>query len=103
MVVKASGYGHKIIDGDQVIYTSQEAMAADVKSLMKMLGKSAEMLSELINVSPEEIVHDLYEISGCDMMREAFNTVLAKQNKTLCIQTRTEKAFNDAKQKLNND
>lgn len=87
------GYGHKIIDGDKVVYTSPEAIAADMTSILRMFDKSVEMLSELINVEPEDIVHDLYDISGCNMMREAFNAVLAKQGKNGYIPTLTETAF----------
>lgn len=91
------GYGHKIIDGDKVIYTSQEAMAADMTSILRMFNKSVELLSELIDIEPEDIVHDLYDISGCNMMREAFNAVLARQGKNGYIPTLTETAFNAAR------
>lgn len=87
------GYGHKIIDGDKVVYTSPESITADMTSIFRMFNKSVEMLSELINVEPEDIVHDLYDISGCNMMREAFNAVLAKQGKNGYILTLTETAF----------
>lgn len=95
------GYGHKIIDGDKLIYTSQEAMAADIISIIKMFDKSVELLSKLIGIPPEDIIHDLYEISGCDMMREAFNAVLAKQGKDGYIPTLTETAFDYTVDKLN--
>ena len=101
MQVVGCGYGHKIIDGDKVTYTSSEAMAADMKNILRMLNKSVEMLSELISVEPEDIVHDLYDISGCNVMREAFNAVLAKQGKNGYIPTLTETAFDTAKHKLN--
>lgn len=94
MQVVGCGYGHKIIDGDQIIYTSQEAVVADMKNILRMFNKSVELLSNLIDVKPEDIVHDLYDISGCNMMREAFNAVLAKQGKNGYIPTLTETAFN---------
>ena len=87
------GYGHKIIDGDKIIYTSQEAIVADMTNIFRMFNKSVELLSELIDVKPEDIVHDLYDISGCNMMREAFNAVLTKQGKNGYIPTLTETAF----------
>lgn len=87
------GYGHKIIDGDKVVYTSQEAIATDMMSILRMFAKSVELLSELINVEPEDIVHDLYDISGCNMMGEAFNAALAKQGKNGYVPTLTETAF----------
>lgn len=101
MQVVECGYGHKIIDGDQIIYTSEEAMAADLTSIIKMFDKSVELLSKLIGIAPEDIIHDLYEISGCDMMREAFNAVLAKQGKNGYIPTLTETAFDYTMDKLN--
>lgn len=101
MQVIECGYGHKIIDGDQIIYTSEAAMAADLNSIIKMFGKSVELLSKLIGIAPEDIIHDLYEISGCDMMREAFNAVLAKQGKNGYIPTLTETAFDYTVDKLN--
>lgn len=97
MQVVECGYGHKIIDGDKIIYTSQEAVAADMTNILRMFDKSVELLSELIGIKPEDIVHDLYDISGCNMMREAFNVVLAKQGKSGYIPTLTETAFNAAR------
>lgn len=90
------GYGHKIIDGDKIIYTSQQAMAADMENIFRMFSKSVEMLSELIDIEPEDIVGDLYDISGCNMMNEAFNAVLEKQGKKVYIPTLTETAFDAA-------
>lgn len=87
------GYGHKIIDGDKTIYTSQEAMAADMTDIIKMFDKSVEMLSELIGIRPEDIVVDLYDMSGCNKMNEAIRAVLAKQGKNGYIPTLTETAF----------
>ena len=87
------GYGHKIIDGDKITYTSQEAMFADMTSILKMFNKSVELLSELIDIKPEDIVHDLYDISGCNIMEEAFNAVLARQGINERIPTLTETAF----------
>lgn len=101
MQVVGCGYGHKIIDGDEIIYTSQEAMAADIIRIIKMFDKSVELLSILIGIPSEYIIHDLYEISGCDMMREAFNAVLAKQGKDGYIPTLTETAFDYTVDKLN--
>lgn len=101
MQVVGCGYGHKIIDGNQIIYTSQEAMAADIAAIIKMFDKSVELLSKLIGIAPEDIIHDLYEISGCDMMREAFNAVLAKQGKDGYIPTLTETAFDYTMDKIN--
>lgn len=97
MQVIECGYGHKIIDGDRIIYTSQEAMAADITSIIKMFDKSVELLSQLIGIESEDIIHDLYDISGCNMMREAFNAVLAKQGKNGYIPTLTETAFDVAR------
>lgn len=97
MPVVECGYGHKIIDEDKIIYTSQEAMAADMTSILRMFNKSVELLSDLIDVKPEDIVHDLYDISGCNMMREAFNAALAKQGKNGYISTLTEIAFDAAR------
>lgn len=91
------GYGHKIMDRDKIIYTSQEAIIADMVNVGKMFNKSVELLSELIGVKPEDIVHDLYDISGCNMMREAFNAVLKKQGKYTHIPTLTETAFDAAR------
>lgn len=91
------GYGHKIIDGDKVIYTSQQAMVADMTNILRMFDKSVELLSELIDVEPEDIVRDLYDISGCNMMNEAFKAVLAKQGKNGYIPTLTETAFDVAR------
>lgn len=90
------GYGHKIIDKDVIIYTSQEAIFADMTSVIKMLNKSVEMLSELIDVEPEYLVRDLYDISGCNMMEESIKAVLAKQGKNVYLPTLTEDAFDAA-------
>lgn len=91
------GYGHKIIDGDKVVYTSQQAMAADITGILRMFDKSVELLSELIDVEPEDIVRDLYDISGCNIMNEAFKAVLTKQGKNGYIPTLTETAFDVAR------
>lgn len=90
------GYGHRIIDGDNVIYTSKEAIMADIESLCDMLNKSVEMLSELIDVKPEYIISDLYEMCGCNIWEEAIKAVLAKQGKKYYLPTLTEDAFNEA-------
>ena len=97
MQVVECGYGHKIIDGDKIIYTSQETMFADMTSILRMFSKSVELLSELIDVEPEDIVRDLYDISGCNIMNEAFKAVLAKQGKNGYIPTLTETAFDVAR------
>lgn len=97
MQVVGCGYGHKIIGGDKVVYTSQEAMTADITSILRMFNKSVELLSELIDIEPEDIVRDLYDISGCNIMNEAFKAVLAKQGKNGYIPTFTETAFDVAK------
>lgn len=97
MQVIECGYGHKIVDGDNVVYTSQEAMVADMTSIFRMFDKSVELLSELIGIKPEDIVHDLYDISGCNIMNEAFKAVLAKQGKNGYIPTLTETAFDVAR------
>lgn len=103
MQVIECGYGHKIIDGDQIIYTSQAAMAADMMSIFRMFDKSVELLSELIGIKPEDIVHDLYDISGCNIMNEAFKAVLAKQGKNGYIPTLTETAFDHTKIRLSKE
>lgn len=100
MTAYECGYGHKTIDGDKIIYTSQEAMAADMISIFKMLDKSVEMLSELINVKPKDIMSDLYDISGCNIMREALEAVLAKQGKNGYIPTLTETAFDATRRRV---
>lgn len=97
MQVVGCGYGHKIIDGDTIIYTSPDAMFADMASILRMFTKSVELLSELIDVEPEDIVHDLYDMSGCNMMKEALDAVLAKQGKNGYIPTLTETAFDAAR------
>lgn len=91
------GCGHKLIDGDNIMYTSNEAIVADMTSLCRMLNKSAEMLSELIDVEPEDIIHDLYDITGCNMMEEAMKAVLAKQGVNVFLPTLTEEAFDAAR------
>lgn len=96
------GYGHKIIDGNKVMYTSQEAMSADITSILRMFNKSVELLSELIDVEPEDIIDDLYNISGCNIMNEAIRAVLAKQSKNGYIPTLTETAFNAAIHNIRN-
>lgn len=103
MQVIECGYGHKIIDGDRIIYTSQEAMAADITSIIKMFDKSVELLSQLIGIESKDIIHDLYDISGCNMMREAFNAVLARQGKNGYIPTLTETAFDHTKIRLSKE
>ena len=73
------GYGHKLIDGDKIMYTSQEAIVADLDALCKMLNTAAKMLSELIDVKQEYIIENLYEMTGCNMWEEAMKAVLAKK------------------------
>lgn len=91
------GYGHRIIDGDTVMYTSQEAIIADLDSLCDMLNKSVEMLSELINVKPEYIMEDLYEMCGCNLWGEAIKAVLAKKGVKYYLPTLTEEHFDVAR------
>lgn len=91
------GYGHKLIDGDKIMYTSQEAIVADLASLCRMLNKSVEMLSELIDVKPEYIMEDLYDMTGCNLWEEAMNAVLAKQGKNVYLPTLTEEHFDAAR------
>lgn len=90
------GYGHKLIDGNNIMYTSNEAIVADLTSLCRMLNKSVEMLSELIDVKPEYIIEDLYEMTGCNMWEEAIKAVLAKQGENVYLPTLTEDAFDEA-------
>lgn len=71
------GYGHRTIDDDKVVYTSTDAISADLDSLCNMLNTAAKMLSELIDVKREYIIEDLYEMTGCNMWEEAIKAVLA--------------------------
>lgn len=89
------GYGHKLIDGDKIMYTSQEAIVADLDALCKMLNTAAKMLSELIDVKQEYIIEDLYEMTGCNMWEEAMKAVLAKKG-VKPLPTLTEDAFDAA-------
>lgn len=89
------GYGHKLIDGDKIMYTSQEAIVADLDALCKMLNTAAKMLSELIDVKQEYIIEDLYEMTGCNMWEEAMKAVLAKKG-VKPLPTLTEGAFDAA-------
>lgn len=89
------GYGHKLIDGNNIMYTSNEAIVTDLTALCRMLNKSVEMLSELINVKPEYIIEDLYDMTGCNLWEEAMKAVLAKQG-VKPLPTLTEDAFDAA-------
>lgn len=89
------GYGHRIIDDDKVVYTSTDAIVADLDSLCKMLNTAAKMLSELIDVKQEYIIEDLYKMTGCNMWEEAIKAVLAKKG-VKPLPTLTEDAFNEA-------
>lgn len=75
------GYGHKIVTGTEVLYTSHYAVEYDLETMMAMLSIVLNMLSELLDMPIEDIAHDVYNLSGRNMMREAFNSVL-KQNGT---------------------
>ena len=75
------GYGHKIVTGTEVLYTSYEAVEYDLETMMAMLSIALNMLSELLDMPVEDIAYDLYNLSGRNMMREAFNSVL-KENGT---------------------
>lgn len=75
------GYGHKIVTGTEVLYTSHKAVEYDLETMMAMLSIALNMLSELLDMPVEDIAHDLYDLSGKNMMREAFNSVL-KENGT---------------------
>lgn len=95
------GYGHKIIDNGQIIYTSQAAMTYDIIGLCKQLSTATKMLSELLSIPKEEVENDIYKMAGCDIMEESFKAVLMKQGKSHCIiPTLTETAFNYTKEKL---
>lgn len=89
------GYGHKLIDGDKIMYTSQEAIVADLDALCKMLNTAAKMLSELIDVKQEYIIEDLYEMTGCNIWEGAMKAVLAKKG-VKPLPTLTEDAFDAA-------
>lgn len=94
------GYGHKIVDGDSIMYTSQYALCADISGLYKQLAKAEEMLSELLSIPVEQLSEDIFDISGCNMMREAFESVLRKQGKDAYIPTITETVFEHTLSKL---
>ena len=95
------GYGHKIIDNGQIIYTSQAAMTYDMMGLYRQLSTATEMLSELLSIPKEEVENDIYKIAGCDIMEESFKAVLIKSGKGhYVIPTLTETAFNYTKEKL---
>lgn len=86
------GYGHKLIDGNNIMYSSNEAIVADLDALCKMLNTAAKMLSELIDVKQEYIIEDLYEMTGCNMWEETMKAVLAKKG-VKPLPTLTEDAF----------
>ena len=75
------GYGHKIVTGTEVLYTSHQAVEYDLGAMMAMVSIALNMLSELLDMPVEDIAHDLYNLSGNNMMHEAFNSVL-KENGT---------------------
>lgn len=89
------GYGHRIIDDEKVMYTSSDAIDADLESLCKMLNTATKMLSKLIDVKQEYIIEDLYEMTGCNMWEEAIKAVLAKKG-VKPLPTLTEDAFDEA-------
>lgn len=72
------GYGHKIVTGTEVLYTSHQAVEYDLETMMAMLSIALNMLSELLDISVEDIAYDLYNLSGRNIMLEAFNSVLKK-------------------------
>jgi hypothetical protein len=72
------GYGHKIVTGTEVLYTSHYAVEYDLETMMAMLSIALNMLSELLDMPVEDIAYDLYNLSGRNMMLEAFNSALKK-------------------------
>lgn len=88
------GYGNKIIDGDKILYTSANAVMADLQCVYKMFETSVTMLSKLLNLPIEQLVQDLYNMSGCNTIEEAIYAVLEKSGKdTTRILTITELQF----------
>ena len=87
------GYGHKIIDGNDVIYTSQSAVNYDITALSKQLSITVKMLSQLLAIPEEDVSEDIYRMAGCDIMHEAFKAVLKQQGTDDYIPTLTETAF----------
>jgi hypothetical protein len=72
------GYGHKIVTDTEVLYTSHRAVEYDLETMMAMLSIALNMLSELLDMPVEDIAYDLYNLSGRNMMLEAFNSALKK-------------------------
>ena len=91
--VRECGYGHKIIDDDKIIYTSQAAMAYDIETLTIVLGMAISWLSEILDIPTSEIYQDFYDLSGRNMMLESMNAVLRKQGRYHKLPTITEQSF----------
>ena len=91
--VRECGCGHKIIDDDKIIYTSQAAMAYDIETLTIVLDMALSWLSEILDIPTSEIYQDFYDLSGRNMMLESMNAVLRKQGRYHKIPTITEQSF----------
>ena len=76
-----------------MMYTSQKALASDITGLMTMLDKSVDMLSQLMSWPKEKILADLYTMSGCDNIHEAFKEVITEHGIDFDIPTPTETVF----------
>ena len=95
------GYGNKFVTGSEVIYTSQQAVNADFESVIKMLGVATEFLSSILGLPKQDVISDLYELSGSDIMKEAYDAVVRRYNPNYVpIPTITESAVSNVITKL---
>lgn len=95
------GYGNKIVTDSEVIYTSQQAVNADFEAVIKMLEVATEFLSSILGLHKQDVISDLYELSGSDIMKESYDAVVRRYNpKYVPIPTITEQAVSNVVTKL---
>lgn len=96
------GYGNKFVTGSEVIYTSQQAVNADFEAVIKMLGVATEFLSSILDLCRQDVVSDLYELSGSDIMKESYDVVVRRYHPNYVpIPTITEQAVSSVITMLN--
>lgn len=78
-ILNGVGYGNLFVDGNQVIFTSQEVIGDFTTCLSNILELMTEDMAKILNIPSWKIISDYLSESGSNIMEESLEAALKRQ------------------------
>lgn len=75
------GYGHALVDGNDIIFTSPDAVNNFMEALSKLFDSAISDLSEILELPKEQIISDYVEENDLNLIQASMKAILKRNDK----------------------